>query len=183
MGIWRYSFLWPQICSNKLWFMWWSEINCAQNSFLHTKLSVLKTGFWLFILGTILKFGGTTSKNGHGHIYKGLLYVYHNQDWGTVCDDDFDLKDATVACKYLGFKNAVQVSSSYKKLTGSQGRFFWPKRLLKKGFPSCPVGQTSGSMCMLQSILDINLLFIYCWVGWTQADSQSVQTSQILIFI
>jgi len=44
----------------------------------------------------------TVRLSGSGLPHEGRLEVYYNGQWGTVCDDEFDDYDATVACKSLG---------------------------------------------------------------------------------
>lgn len=41
----------------------------------------------------------------------GLLYVLHDGEWGTVCDDAFEDEDATVACRQLGFDQGEVISN------------------------------------------------------------------------
>ena len=38
----------------------------------------------------------------------GRLEIYVREEWGTVCSDDFDLIDAMVACRQLGFSDATR---------------------------------------------------------------------------
>ena len=38
------------------------------------------------------------------------LEIFHDEEWGTICDDAFDLTDAGAACRQLGFANGATLS-------------------------------------------------------------------------
>ncbi|OWK07605.1 LOXL4 [Cervus elaphus hippelaphus] len=65
-------------------------------------------------LGTMkLRLVGPSSKPEEGR-----LEVLHQGQWGTVCDDDFALQEATVACRQLGFEGALTWAHSAKYGSG-----------------------------------------------------------------
>ena len=47
------------------------------------------------------------------------MEIFHNGNWGTVCDDHWDIRDANVVCRQLGFPSAASALGSARFGAGS----------------------------------------------------------------
>ena len=51
--------------------------------------------------------------------------MFYNNQWGTVCDDDWDLVDANVVCHQLGFASAIGATKNSFFERGEYKSYFY----------------------------------------------------------
>ena len=76
--------------------------------FFHPYLSLINTTEPFHVRLT----NGTTDSEGR-------VKVLYKGSWGTICDDNWDLRDASVVCKMLGFAGALAAPGSARFGAGS----------------------------------------------------------------
>ena len=91
-----------------------------------------------------LRLQGPSSANGTGRVE-----VFFAGQWGTICDDYWDLKDATVVCRQLGYISAVRALRGSSVQAGS-GKI-WLDNVHCKGseqnLDKCPHSEWSKHDC------------------------------------
>uniref|UniRef100_A0A4W4DN48 SRCR domain-containing protein n=1 Tax=Electrophorus electricus TaxID=8005 RepID=A0A4W4DN48_ELEEL len=98
----------------------------------------------------------------------GRLEVYHNAVWGSICDDQWDIRDAEVVCRQLGCGKALRADGS--AAFGAGEGVIWLNRVKCRGdeihlwdcsyslknHTDCSHKENAGVTCAGQRILLVN---------------------------
>lgn len=75
-----------------------------------------------------------------GSANEGRVEIYYSSQWGTVCENMWDLTDASVVCRALGFRNATEALGGAAFGPGN----LWAPRSPKAGRPAKEPGPGRG---------------------------------------
>ena len=121
-------------------------------------------------LGTVRLIDGPTK-------YEGRVEVYHNGEWGTVCDDEWDLNDAQIVCYEANLGTAV--AARHNAFYGEGNGTIWLESINcvgseltiescshgEWGIHSCSHSQDVGVKCAAGTYLEPVNYIIKCMYG------------------
>ena len=81
----------------------------------------------------------------------GRVEVLYNNTWGTICDNTWDLNDARVVCRQLGFSRALRASRGAEFGQADPRIPIWLDQIrctgLEEGLDECPHGGYGIHLC------------------------------------
>ena len=102
----------------------------------------------------------------------GRVEVFYNGTWGTVCDDWWDLQDADVVCRQLGYDGALSAprAAAFEQGTGpiwlDDVRCFGNEKSIFQcghkgwGVENCGHSEDAGAVCRPKGRVTIRVHFI-----------------------
>ncbi|XP_070187360.1 neurotrypsin-like isoform X2 [Littorina saxatilis] len=90
-----------------------------------------------------------------GFMNAGIVEVYRTGRWGLVCDDAWDIKDANVVCRHLGFRQGAQASPGEAYYGVPPGR--WTSDDIIMDDVDCDGSETSLQRCVYEDSHDCTI--------------------------
>ena len=85
---------------NVMVYIYTVQVNIYHSKYISEMITYIP---YIYIDTDITLTGGYQGVNSHS----GVIEILYSGSWGRVCDDEWDLLDATVACRQLGYSYAL----------------------------------------------------------------------------